>query len=317
MDASINPTTTARRPGEPQTRRDLSARATELGWNRPQTGRNLLHAAAATAVLGSLGWLSYASSWAVRALTWPVMAYGLLSLVAFSHEAVHSQLFRSRLANLAAGRIAGLVLVIPIDSYHALHLEHHVHTGQAKDPEGEPLQITSRWLFLLFPIGIVIFSGSLWLGAIRSAIGKPPSWVRSQAQCRAIRRGLALHGIVYTALVMVVPAPMLALAWIAPVLLAYLTTVPFILGPEHLNAPPGTTTGRVDQLQVTRGIRSNALTRLVYRNHNFHHAHHHLPAVTSRYLGEISSAITLAVPADMYAESYVAFYRRVWREAGK
>ncbi|MFM7142788.1 MAG: fatty acid desaturase [Alphaproteobacteria bacterium] len=89
---------------------------------------------------------------------WAVVANGAVALyLVFTplHESMHGVAHRDRVANEAIGRIAGLLLIVSLPLFRAVHQEHHSHTN---DPERDPDFVVSRrprWLLPLWCLAIL------------------------------------------------------------------------------------------------------------------------------------------------------------------
>lgn len=90
----------------------------------------------------------YVADWRVYGLAFVIIAARQHALFILYHDATHYHLTRHRrlndfLINLAIG-VPGTV---PIEFYRPLHLEHHQHTGAARDPERRFLYHRQPWQF--------------------------------------------------------------------------------------------------------------------------------------------------------------------------
>src|SRR3546814_11102693 len=74
----------------------------------------------------------------------------------------HAHGFQSTVANRAAGMVGAASILLPWATYRAFHLEHHIHTADADDPEGVPIVFRSRLQYaLLIPIAGTVFAAQL------------------------------------------------------------------------------------------------------------------------------------------------------------
>jgi len=79
-------------------------------------------------------YLSVNESHLIYAVSQVLLALSLLQWIIILHEAGHETLFRSRIANLLSGHIAGTFALLPYHSWKIVHQRHHVWIGwQDKD----------------------------------------------------------------------------------------------------------------------------------------------------------------------------------------
>jgi fatty acid desaturase len=228
--------------------------------------------AVAAAVIGTA-----VNETAVWVVGWLVIAWVLVGNAAIGHEAVHGHLFASRKWNKVIGTMAVLTILGSYATYRCYHLEHHARTGRDGDPERTPLNFSTRSLY----VAIMVFGGLLVLFentayTVMTIVGRPPAWVRTPRQRRAIKlNALFLLTVVGAIVVGMVLDPWVTInVWLVPYVLGVFVMLPLLLVPEHYGA-----TGSGDILDNTRSLRSNAFVRWAYWNNNFHAAHHLVPAV--------------------------------------
>lgn len=248
-----------------------------------------------------------AGRWPVTLLSGLVTGYVLLSLPAIAHEAVHGHLARNWLANRLGGILSSAIALVPYSSFRYFHLEHHAHTATARDSEVYPERY-SRRRFLLFPFEQMTFVLLLWRWTWQTVAGRPPRWVRDARQVRAVAVDAAATILVVaalTALVMVLPGPAWVL-WPGSLPLASLL-YSYSVMPEHFGARMRATP-TPDQLGYTATVRSNAVTRAVMWNSNFHAAHHFMPSVPARGLPGLDERIRELQPAEWRFRGYGRWY---------
>jgi fatty acid desaturase len=246
---------------------------------------------------------------AVWVLCWFAMAWLLIGNGGLLHEAAHNHVFRSTTANRVVGMLAGAMILLPWATYRAFHLEHHIHTADADDPEGEPIVFRSRLQYAaLIPLAGTVFSAQLAVFTLRTAFGSPPKWVRTRSQRRLIRINAVVMVAATVLLVgglLVDPATTLRL-WGAPLAVVYVALFPFLLLSEHYGG-----TGDVPPLENTRTVRSNPFVRFVFWNNNFHAEHHLIPAVPYDKLPRLHQLVAPELSAEWLAPSYTRFHRDV------
>jgi len=247
-----------------------------LGRTSPRTTVSHLLLAWGPAVVAA-GVGIWANEMAVWVVVWLVVALAFVGNAAIAHEAVHGHLFASRTWNTVVGTAAAITVLASFATYRCYHLEHHARTAQDGDPERTPLNFSTRRLYVaVMVLGglLVLFENTAY--TVVTILGKPPSWVRTPRQRRAIRLNalllLAVVGAIVTG--MVIDPWVTVNVWLIPYVIGVFGLLPVLLVPEHYGA-----TGRGDVLEITRSVRSNAFVRWVYWNNNFHAAHHLVPAV--------------------------------------
>ena len=99
-----------------------------------------LFAIAVTAAALALSSSGTTGIWAAGQLVWAV---AFLQWFVLLHEASHKTLFAWQSANLAAGRLAGFLAIIPFDVFKLVHSHHHRWTGW-RDLDITTSQLTPR-----------------------------------------------------------------------------------------------------------------------------------------------------------------------------
>jgi fatty acid desaturase len=230
--------------------------------------------------------------------------------LALMHEAVHQNLFRSRLANHLTGTVAAAWLFFHGPAYRAWHLTHHAYTFEPEDSEQLPERFRSRlgyvgYCLLLGPS----FAAILWAGAAATAAGRPPRWVGAERLRSYVRRWaiapalvLAVAGVAASEWPSVIVR-----GWLIPAAIGSVVVFPFLTMPEHYEGK-----GRPGLLANTRTTTSNRLLRFLYWNNNLHTAHHLVPTVPPQSLGQMDTYI--ADRNTLRDRGFFAFHRRVLHE---
>jgi fatty acid desaturase len=237
---------------------------------------------------------------------WFLMAWLLVGQGGIMHETAHGHLFRAGLFERAIGMLAAASILLPWATYRAFHLEHHIHTADKDDPEGEPIIFRSRLQYaVLIPLAGTVFSAQLALFTLRTVFGRPPKWVRTASQRRMILVNAAVM-VAATALLLVglAAAPaLIAKVWLVPLAFLYLVLFPFVLLSEHYGGKGG-----VPALENTRTVRSNMLVRWAFWNNNFHAEHHLVPAVPYDKLPRLHELTAADLSPEWLARSYTSFH---------
>ena len=219
---------------------------------------------------------------------WAISGLSFLGALAGVHEAIHGSLYRSKLANDAAGIAFGIAVLTPYASYRSYHFQHHVHTHEAGD--AEPIfRLNSA---IAYAVSVVFTAAGLivmlWVEQIRILIGRPPAYAR-----RTGRRGLA---VVNTLLMVGVWVPIVLWAINEPLLVFKLLWAPMLVGywysslmmsTEHYNCEFGPASAFV----TSRSFEALGVLKMSMWNANYHAAHHLCPTVTGRNLGVLHEHI--------------------------
>ncbi len=253
---------------------------------------------AANGIGHPLGWLA---AWSLQALL-------TLSAAAGMHDATHRNLFASSWANHVAGQLWGSMLLAPYGIYRAAHLQHHVATHE--DGDSEPLDFFRGVAeYVLMGVGAaVLYLGANWAWALRTAVGRPPAFVRTSQQRRIALVSSALAAVVLglaVAATIAAPRAML-LGYFVPFALGALVLA-MVLLPEHYLCP----LGPASALDTTRTTVSNRLVRFFFWNTNFHTAHHLFANVPAHRLGPVND---LVLDEVRHVESgYLRWHRELFR----
>jgi fatty acid desaturase len=247
-----------------------------------------------------------------RVAAWLVQAIVLTGTYSAMHEAAHRHLFAGRSANRVAGVLCGAAILVDFSLYRTFHLQHHATTASADDPEPKAeLRSVAAYLGVVAVAGAAFVLGLL-VDVARTLAGRPPRYVRTDAQRRAVQRDALPLGVALAVAVgglLVAPGTVLRW-WLVPLAITY--TVPFILTalPEHHGC--GTA---ADPLSHTRTVVSNPVFRYLYWNNNFHAEHHLAPSVAYHRLPELHAH--LAGRHEHVSRSYLSFHRDLVRRLGR
>lgn len=248
-----------------------------------------------------------ADSTAVWIPIWIALAVCTATPLALMHEAVHHNLFRSRLANHAVGTVAAMWLFFHAGAYRAWHLTHHAYTFTEDDSEQLPARFRTRAAYLAYALVLgPSFAVVLWYGAIATLLGRPPRWVRGPRLARHVRRAALVSFVVVAAVVAAALRwpDVVVKGWLVPAVLGSLFLFPFVSLPEHYEGK-----GYDQLLDNTRTTKSNALMRYLYWNNNYHLAHHLVPTVPPQSLGAVDEQIRERT--RLRERGFFSFHRRV------
>ena len=259
-----------------------------------------------------------ASQWYVWIAVWMLQAVNFLTVVAVVHECTHQHYFSSRRANRITGTLMASLGLTCFEAYRAQHTLHHAHTCDVGDTEGEPYKFTARWQIAGAFLGGGLFYSLLLTGTgFAVAAGHSPTWLASDRQRRRIRINVAvltigLAAVVALVVLDVVSFRAVAFAWLVPAVVAMVGPVPFVLIPEHYDAP-----GPGPAVVNTRTCTSNPVLRFFYLNTNLHTAHHDRPAVVWQELPAHHRTIEDDIRPEWLFPSYWAFHRFMWTSTAR
>ncbi len=256
--------------------------------------------------------------WFVWVVVWAIQAFWMLTLVATVHECVHRHFVAPRWGNELLGRFAAGFGFVNFEAYRAQHMTHHANACGEGDAEGEPYAFTARWqIVAAFVGGGFLYALSVFATGVMTAFGYTPMWLRSERQRQRIRVNVLVLALVYGAIALAVVADLVSLrgvafAWLIPASIGLLGPLPFVLIPEHYDAP-----GPGSPFENTRTCVSNPALRFVYLNTNLHTAHHHRASVPWHGLVDHHRTIEDRIEEEWLFPSYTAFHRFMWRTVGR
>src|SRR5690606_1435228 len=101
---------------------ELRKRIASEGLDRPSAGRT--HARL-VGLLGTYFGIYAAAEYVAVAVVWPIawiaMGFVLFGVPAMMHEAIHGNLYRSKLANRAAGVLGGSLILLCWSTFRSFH----------------------------------------------------------------------------------------------------------------------------------------------------------------------------------------------------
>jgi fatty acid desaturase len=249
-------------------------------------------------------------TWITWIVIWATLAICTATPIALMHEAVHQNLFRSRLANHLTGTVAAAWLFFHGPAYRAWHLTHHAYTFEPEDSEQLPARFRSRLGYLGYCAVLgPSFAAILWAGAATTAAGRPPRWVRAGRLRQYVRRWAIAPAVVAAAVgAAAIEWPAVVVrGWLLPAAIGSVVVFPFLTMPEHYEGH-----GRPGLLANTRTTSSNRVLRFLYWNNNLHTAHHLVPTVPPQSLDRVDDFI--AARNELRDPGFFAFHRRVLRD---
>ncbi|VAV90942.1 probable hydrocarbon oxygenase MocD [hydrothermal vent metagenome] len=245
-------------------------------------------------VLGLWIWLALP----LWGLTLPLQGIALCFLFTLEHEATHKTPFRTGWLNEGAGRMCGLLIVLPFEWFRYFHLAHHRFTNT---PGYDPELLTGMKPETPLAYAIYISGLPFWISMVRqtigNALGRDPGGfipararrrVRVEAQFMLAFYALAGLSLFYT--------PALLWLWIIPLLLGQ----PFLR--LYLLAEHGRCAFVANMFENTRTTYTTRLVRFLAWNMPYHVEHHTLPNVPFHKLPDLHAHLQqhLRVTANGY-----------------
>lgn len=237
----------------------------------------------------------------------PVQGVLIVFLFTLEHEATHRTPFRTVWLNDWAGRLAGVLLVLPFEWFRAFHMAHHRWTNlPGKDPElaGSTPTTWTEWVWHVS--GLPYWWSELRLMA-RLVAGRVTEdfvaegakrRVAAEARWMAVTYGLAGASLFWT--------PLLLWVWVVPVLLGQPALRLYLLA-EHGDCPEVT-----NMFENTRTTFTTKGMRWLAWNMPYHVEHHVWPTVPFHRLPEVHGLMQdeLRVTAEGYAAFTQAYLAR-------
>ena len=233
-------------------------------------------------------------------------AAALHGISLFTHEAVHGTLARHKGWNAFCGAVCAIPVLQNYSAYTVLHLRHHAHLGEDRDPDHYAAY--TRWTWLIFVMN--------WL---RLLIGYPIylvmipilGWKHGTSRDRL---GIAAEitatvAMILLALWLPLPKGFLWHGWCVP--MCFINFMVNVRGmSQHTLLPEST-----DEVRGTRSILTSRLVAFFMCNENYHLEHHLYPGVPWYHLPRVHAEMkqNLTVRGAPYIDSYFAFVREfVW-----
>jgi fatty acid desaturase len=241
-------------------------------------------------------------AWLLAAPCYVLAAGSLHGISLFTHEAVHGTLSKHRGWNAVLGAACAIPVLQNYSAYTVLHLRHHAHLGEDRDPDHYAAY--TRWTWLIFVMN--------WL---RLLIGYPIyitmipvlGWKHGTWRDRA---GIAAEVAATAALVIVMsrlplPAGLLWHGWCVPMIV-----INFMVNVRGMSQHTLLTETH-DEVRGTRSILTSRLVAYFMCNENYHLEHHLYPGVPWYHLPRVHAELKneLAARGAPYIGSYSAFVR--------
>ena len=246
----------------------------------------------------------------------PVQGALIVFLFTLEHEATHRTPFRQVWLNDWAGRLAGLLILLPFEWFRAFHMAHHRWTNlSGKDPELDgPKPATWRaWIWHVS--GLPYWGSELRLMARLVAGRATDDFLAAGAKPRVVAEARGMAVIYLLAALSLLWTPVLLWVWIVPAVLGQPFLRLYLLA-EHGDCPEV-----ANMFENTRTTYTTRVMRWLAWNMPYHVEHHVWPTVPFHRLPEVHGLMKdeLRVTADGYAAFTKAYLERrpAWTDSGR
>lgn len=211
---------------------------------------------------------------------WPLfmLLLGIQQVFLFTllHETVHRTPFRSVWINKLAGRICGIILILPADWFRYFHLAHHRFTQEPdKDPELAQAKPNTVRQYIVHVSGIGIWRSQMVTLVRNSIQPNSDSFVPQRGKSRVMREA---QGTILLYLGLLAWS-----IWAGSALLIWIWIVPLLVGQPFLRlyllAEHGRCAFVANMFENTRTTFTNRLVRWLAWNMPYHAEHHVYPSV--------------------------------------
>jgi len=226
-------------------------------------------------------------------------AASLHGISLFTHEAVHGTLARNRWLNGILGALCAIPVLQNFSAYRVLHLRHHAHLGDERDPDHYAAY--TRWTWLIFImnwlrllVGYPIYITMIPILGFKHGDNPERAGILAELIATAL--------LVWFCLVCL-PSAWLLHGWLVPML--FINTMVNIRGMSQHTLLEHSS----DEVLGTRTILTSPLVRFFMCNENYHLEHHLYPGVPWYHLPRVHSALhdTLQEKGAHFIPSYTSF----------
>ena len=191
-------------------------------------------------------------------------------------------------------------------AYQAMHERHHIFLGDERDPDDYHNYTGDRRLIWAMHYVRLLFGSQLYLVLI-------PLMIARRGTPNERRR--ALHEYLLIALAnallwWLVPHTVLVHAWLIPILPASLMFNLRSLAAHGI-------TDASDPLLASRSVEAGPVVSFLFRNENYHLAHHLFPEIPSYNLKRVHRLVSPRLPRRATATSYLGFLVRFVRQSAR
>jgi fatty acid desaturase/membrane-associated phospholipid phosphatase len=235
-------------------------------------------------------------SYATLAAGIVITAAALNAFPLMMHEGMHGLLIPNRRWNWIASVLLGATFLMSFSAYRVLHVRHHRHLGDARDPDDYHNYSRNRLIVWTLHFVRLGFGPLLYLFLIPVLSFRYGSVKQRKLICAEYTILLLIYSIMLRAL----SARALLLVWIAPLLLVGLFTA--IRGFTQHGITDAT-----DPYLASRTMLPHPVIAFFLLNENYHLEHHLFPEVPSYHLEALHKLIWPQVPRAVSGKSYLGF----------
>jgi fatty acid desaturase len=244
--------------------------------------------------------------WVLAVPCYVLAAASLHGVSLFTHEAVHGTLARHRRWNAVLGAACAMPVLQNYSAYAVLHLRHHAHLGEGRDPDHYAAYTRWTWLIFLMNWLRLIIGYPIYITMIPVLGWKHGTW-RDRAGIAA--EVAATAAIIILACRLPLPGGLLWHGWCVPMMV-----INFMVNVRGMSQHT-LLRESADEVRGTRSILTSRLVAFFMCNENYHLEHHLYPGVPWYHLPQVHAELKseLASRGAPYIGSYSAFVREfVW-----
>ena len=252
---------------------------------------------------------SASAAWCLSSITWLAAlpfyvcaAASLHGISLFTHEAVHGTLAKNKPWNAVLGALCAMPVLQNCSAYTVLHLRHHAHLGEERDPDHYAAY--TRWTWLIFimnwlrlMVGYPIYIVAIPILGFKHGNGRERTGILVEMGATSLLIICVLH--------FPLPAGLLIHGWVIPMFV--INFMVNIRGMSQHTLLIETS----DEVRGTRSILTSRLVAFFMCNENYHLEHHLYPAVPWYHLPQVHQALRgeLVERGAPFISSYSAFVR--------
>lgn len=235
-----------------------------------------------------------------------VAAAGLNSMVLLLHEGLHGVLLPHPVWNRVVAFLLGVPILMSFSAYRVLHTRHHRYLGDPRDPDDYHNYTSSTWLIWCLHytrLALGSFLYLLFIPILALRYGEPRERI-------GILVEYTLLAAIWSALIILLSAPVLVSVWLAPALLTgFLVNLRGFC--QHGLADAS------DPFLASRSVLPRPFLAFLLLNENLHLEHHLFPDVPSYRLPALRRLLVERYPRQTttrsYSEVLIQFVRQSWR----
>lgn len=228
-----------------------------------------------------------------------LVVLGMNAMFLLIHEGVHGILFPQKYLNYVVSVVIAIAGFVSFSAYQVMHLRHHDHLGDEKDPDDYHNYTDNPKLIWLLHYNRLLWATILYLIFVPFLALK---FGNSQQRFQIIFEYCLLI-ITYTIIFQFVPFSVFTSVWL----------IPFCLTNFTINIRGLTQHGitdATDPLIASRSIEANPVVQFLLVHENYHLEHHLFPSIPSYNLPKLHQLILPRLEKRVTCKSYLGF---VWQ----